>query len=52
MAQHPGSDSVICEFPVGGKVISRAHASGSYNIANCEISLHPLTGEWQDTNSS
>jgi hypothetical protein len=50
-AQLQGSGSVSCEIRVNGKVISRAHATGGYNIASCEISPDPLTGVWQDTNS-
>ncbi len=50
-AQLNGAGSVSCKIKVDGKTISTAHASGSYNIASCEISKDPLTGQWQDTNS-
>ena len=36
---------------VDGKVISVAHATGAYNIADCEIDQNPLSGTWEDTNS-
>ena len=49
-AQLNGDGSVSCEIKVGGKVVSRGQASGSYNIASCEISQNPLTGNWEDDN--
>jgi hypothetical protein len=49
--QLSGSGSVTCKIKVNGKVISRAQASGAYQIASCEISRDPLTGRWSDTNS-
>jgi hypothetical protein len=36
---------------VDGKVTSVAHATGAYNIADCEIDQNPLSGTWEDTNS-
>jgi hypothetical protein len=49
-AQLQGSGDVSCQILVDGKVISSATASGGYNIADCEISQDPLSGNWQDTN--
>ncbi|MFC1409914.1 hypothetical protein ACEZCY_24570 [Streptacidiphilus sp. N1-12] len=49
-AQLNGGGKVTCEIKVNGKVISRATASGGYNIAMCEISQDFLTGDWTDTN--
>lgn len=49
-AQLQGSGSVTCELEIDGKVISTATASGGYNIAMCEISRDPLSGQWADTN--
>ena len=49
-AQLQGGGSVSCEILVGGKVISRASASGGYNIATCEISQDPIYGGWVNTN--
>lgn len=51
-AQLNGSGSVSCKILVDGKAISRATATGGYNIADCEISQDPFSGKWQDTNSS
>jgi hypothetical protein len=50
-AQLQGSGQVACAILVNGKVISRAEASGSFNIASCEASKDPLTGQWSDTNA-
>ena len=50
-AQLNGGGTVTVEILVGGKVISHAMASGSYNIATAEIDQNPLTGQWEDTNS-
>jgi hypothetical protein len=50
-AQLQGSGTVTCKIKVDGKVISQSTASGGYNIAQCEISQDPLSGQWQDTNS-
>lgn len=49
-AQLQGSGTVTCKIKVDGKVISQSTASGGYNIAQCEISQNPLSGQWQDTN--
>jgi len=35
---------------VNGKVIDHAEATGGYNIAQCEISQDPLSGDWTSTN--
>jgi hypothetical protein len=50
-AQLNGGGAVSCQILVGGKVISSASASGSYNIATCEIDQNPLTGGWENTNN-
>lgn len=50
-AQLNGGGAVTCRLLVNGKVISRASATGAYNIASCEISQDPLSGQWSDTNS-
>ncbi|MGH3220489.1 MAG: hypothetical protein ACRDPY_17605 [Streptosporangiaceae bacterium] len=50
-AQLNGGGSVMCKILVDGKVISRARASGSYEIADCEISKGLFSGKWEDTNS-
>ena len=49
-AQLQGGGTVSCEIEVDGQVISQASASGGYNIASCEISQDPITGDWQNTN--
>jgi len=49
-AQLQGGGTVSCEIKVDGNVISHATASGGYNIADCEISQDPLSGQWTDTN--
>jgi hypothetical protein len=49
-AQLQGSGTVSCKIEVDGKAISSSTASGGYNIATCEISPDPLTGQWSDTN--
>jgi len=50
-AQLQGSGQVTCKILVDGKIISQSVASGSYNIADCEISQDMLSGEWTDTNA-
>ena len=49
-AQLQGGGSVSCKIEVDGKVISQSTATGGYNIASCEISQDPLSGNWTDTN--
>lgn len=49
-AQLQGAGTVTCEILIDGKVISQSVASGGYNIASCEISRDPLSGQWQNTN--
>jgi hypothetical protein len=49
-AQLQGDGTVSCQILVDGKVISQATASGGYNIASCEISQDPFSGNWEDTN--
>jgi hypothetical protein len=53
-AQLQGGGAVSCQLKVDGKVISSSSstASGGYNIAQCEISQDPLSGNWTDTNTS
>lgn len=50
-AQLQGGGGVTCKIEVDGKVISESVASGGYNIAECEISQDPLSGNWTDTNA-
>jgi hypothetical protein len=50
-AQLNGGGTVTCKILVDGTVISKAVATGSYNIAQCEIDQDPLTNAWEDTNS-
>ena len=49
-AQLQGDGTVSCQILVDGKVVSQATASGGYNIASCEISQDPFSGNWEDTN--
>ena len=49
-AQLQGAGTVSCKIEVNGAVISSSTASGGYNIATCEISQDPLSGQWADTN--
>lgn len=51
-AQLQGSGTVTCAIEVDGRVISRATASGQYQVAMCEISQDPFSGGWQDDNSA
>lgn len=51
-AQLSGGGKVTCEIMISGKVISKATATGGYNIASCEISQDPFSGQWQDTNAA
>jgi hypothetical protein len=48
-AQLNGGGRVGCKLLVDGKVISEATATGSYNIASCEIT-QGFSGGWQDAN--
>ena len=50
-AQLQGGGKVSCGIEVNGKVISSSTATGGYNIASCEITQDPFSGNWQDTNS-
>jgi Protein of unknown function (DUF732) len=47
-AQLQGSGEVNCKILVNGRVVATGHASGGFNIAMCEISQDPLTGQWQN----
>jgi hypothetical protein len=49
-AQLQGGGAVSCAIKVAGKVISRATATGGYNIATCEIVQNPLYGGWESAN--
>lgn len=51
-AQLDGSGTVTCKILIGNKVISTAVASGAYQIAMCEISKDPLSGQWTATTGS
>lgn len=51
-AQLSGSGKVTCEIKVKGKVISKGTATGSYNIAMCEIVQDPFGSGWEDANSN
>jgi hypothetical protein len=50
-AQLNGGGTVSCTIKIGGRRISSATASGSYNIATCEAVWDPINGVWQDANS-
>lgn len=50
--QLQGGGQVTCKIEVDGKIISQAVASGSYNIADCEISKDMFSGDWTDTNAA
>jgi hypothetical protein len=50
-AQLNGNGTVSCTIKIGGRPISSATASGSYNIATCEAVWDPINGVWQDANS-
>jgi hypothetical protein len=49
-AQLQGGGNVTVKILINGKVVSKAEASGGYNIAMAEISQDPLTGGWQSDN--
>jgi hypothetical protein len=49
-AQLQGAGTVSCKIEVDGKTVSSSTATGGYNIASCEISQDPLSGQWTDTN--
>jgi hypothetical protein len=51
-AQLSGGGKVTCEILVSGKVISTSTATGGYNIASCEITQDPFSGQWQDANAA
>ncbi len=51
-AQLNGSGAVSCEIKIGGVIVSHGAASGSYNIASCEVVQDPIDGGWEDANSS
>lgn len=40
------------QIKVNGKVVSKATATGGYNIAQCEVSKDPINGGWVDTNGN
>lgn len=49
-AQLQGSGTVTCKILVGTVVVASSTASGSYNIADCEIVQDPFSGKWEDAN--
>jgi hypothetical protein len=49
-AQLQGSGQLSCKILVDRVVISSGTAGGGYQIADCEISQDPFTGQWQDDN--
>lgn len=51
-AQLNGGGAVTVEILVNGKAVSKAHASGSYDIANAEIVQNPITDQWEDANGN
>jgi hypothetical protein len=51
-AQLSGSGKVTCKIEIKGKVISQATATGSYNLAMCEVMQDPMGDGWIDANSS
>jgi hypothetical protein len=51
-AQLNGGGAVHCRILVDGKLVSASTATGSYNIASCEIVQDPLSGKWEDANSA
>jgi hypothetical protein len=51
-AQLQGSGSVTCKLEVDGRTVSEATASGSFQIAMCQIHKDPVSGEWKNTNES
>jgi hypothetical protein len=50
-AQLQGGGTVTCVIKVDGVTLSRATATGGFNIADCEISQDPITNMWEDTNT-
>jgi hypothetical protein len=49
-AQLQGGGQIACKIKIDGKIISSGQAAGGYNIAQCEISPDPMTGQWQNDN--
>jgi hypothetical protein len=49
-AQLQGGGAVSCVLKIDGRVISAATATGSYNIASCEVQQDPLSGQWINSN--
>ncbi|MEV6022332.1 hypothetical protein [Streptomyces sp. NPDC052036] len=49
--QLQGGGHVTCQLKINDKVISQSTASGSYNIASCEISKDMYSDKWTDTNA-
>jgi len=50
-AQLQGSGHVKCSIEVDGIPLSTASASGSFNIAGCEIGQDPTTNLWENDNT-
>jgi len=49
-AQLNGSGTVSCKLKVDGVTISSGSATGSYNIASCQIGQNLNTGSWENEN--
>jgi hypothetical protein len=50
-AQLQGSGAVTCKILINGKVIDKARATGSFNIASCEIIQDVFGSKWESANS-
>ena len=48
-AQLQGGGEVTCQILIDGSIIAQSVATGGYNIAACEVSKDPLTGQWSST---
>ncbi len=46
-AQLHAGGSVECEILLGGTVVSRSVATGSYNVVSCQARRNPGTDAWQ-----
>jgi hypothetical protein len=43
--------NVVCQILIDGKVIDQQTAQGADQIANCEVTQDPFSGNWQSANS-
>jgi len=50
-AQLQGGGQIKCSIEVDGIPLSTASASGSFNIAGCEIGQDPITNLWENDNT-